>query len=129
MRNKTRSRLMTLTVFGIFIYFVVINIVNQTGLIGGNWVTINTNMMSNAPYIIGIALGFILLIKAVDTILNSILVCSFMGVFFSGLFYNLNTNGIWIDEIVSASFTITDLQFVIVLFWMMMGILIGLIKR
>lgn len=128
-KKKTRSRIMLLLFFGVFMFFIVINIINQSGLIGGDWTTINTTLINTTPYVIGIGLGFLLLIKAVSSMLSSILVGGLVGIFFSGLFYSLYIGNIWIDELISASFTITDLQTIVVIFWLFMGILIGLIKR
>jgi len=132
MRKKRRHQIMMYTLLGIAIYIIVMQMVKSTGDIGGDWDTISSTFMGALPHLFGISLGFVVLIKSQSkygTMYSSILPSGITGIFFAGLFYYLNTNNIWIDEIVTASFTITDLQTVVVLFWLFIGILVGLIRR
>lgn len=133
MRKKTRNRLIIIVFLAISIYLIVLNRIDQFGFIGGNWNTITNQLISYFPQIIGIALGFVLIIRDTGysgtTSGRLLLITGLEGVFFASLFYELNKDGIWIDEIITASFTITDLQIITVLFFLLLGILIGLIKR
>lgn len=132
MRKRQRHQIIIYTLLGIAIYIIVMQMVKTTGDIGGDWDTISSTFIGSLPHLFGIALGFVLLIKnqsRYGTMYSSILPSGITGIFFAGLFYYLNTNNIWIDEIVTASFTITDLQTVVVLFWLLIGILVGLIRR
>ena len=63
------------------------------------------------------------------TTMRIMLITGIIGVCISWLFFELNADGIWIDEIVTATFTITDLQMIVVMFSMLFGIVIGLTKR
>lgn len=132
MRKKQRHQIIMYTLLGVAIYIIIMQMVKTTGDIGGDWDTISSTFMGSLPFLFGISLGFVVLIKnqsKYGTIYSSILPSGIIGIFFAGLFYYLNTNNIWIDELINASFTITDLQTVVVLFWMFIGILVGLIRR
>jgi len=77
--------------------------------------------------------GFILIIKDVGKRNTStgrlFLLTAIVGVLFASLFYELNADSIWIDEIITASFTITDFQIIIILFFVLIGFIIGLYKK
>lgn len=124
---------MIVVFLAIAIYLIILNRIDQFGIIGGNWSTITNQITAYLPQIIGIALGFVLILRDVGysetTSGRLLLITGLEGVFFASLFYELNNDGIWIDEIITASFTITDLQIITVLFFLLLGIMIGLIKR
>ena len=133
MRKRTRQRLIIVVFIALAIYLIVLNQVDRIGIIGGEWNTITNQIVSYFPQLVGIVLGFILTIHDVGYSETSsarlFLITSVTGIFFASLFYELNNDGIWIDEIVTATFTITELQIITVLFFILLGLLIGLIKR
>lgn len=133
MRKQTRSKIIILLVVCFVIYLLLLNKVDQIGNMGGDWGIITTTITGYLPHIVGILLGFIFILKDVGNRSTStgrlFLLTSVVGILFSSLFYELNEDGIWIDEIVTASFTITDLQIVIILFFILIGIIVGLIKK
>ena len=133
MKKKTRSRIIILLFVSLAVYLLLLNRIDQLGSIGGNWDIITTTIIGYLPHLTGILFGFIFILKDLgdgDTSSGRLfLLTGIVGVFFSSLFYELNEDGIWIDEIVTASFTITDLQIVIILFFILIGIIIGLIKK
>lgn len=61
--------------------------------------------------------------------IETVLVCVMIGVGFAGLIGYMNTNGIFIDEYVTATLTITDLQTVFVLVWFFIGLIYGVVRR
>jgi len=133
MKKRTRQRLIILVFIALAIYFVILNQMGRIGILSGDWDAITAQMISYFPQLVGIALGFILILKDVGYSETSsarlLLLTGLEGIFFASLFYELNSDGIWIDELITASFTIGDLQFITVLFFLLLGILIGLIKR
>lgn len=133
MRKRTRQRLIIIIFIALAIYLIILNQVDRIDIIGGEWSTITNQITTYFPQLVGIVLGFILIIQDVGYSETSsarlFLLTGVTGIFFASLFYELNNDGIWIDEIVTASFTITDLQIIIVLFFILLGLLIGLIKR
>ena len=133
MKKKTRFKVIILLFVCLAVYLLLLNRIDQFNIIGGDWGTITTTMTSYIPQLVGILLGFILILKDVGNRNTStgrlFLLTSIVGVLFASLFYELNADSIWIDEIVTASFTITDLQIIIILFFILIGFIIGLIKK
>lgn len=133
MRKRTLNRVIILVFIAMAIYLVILNRIDIWGSIGGNWTLITNQILGYFPQIVGIGLGFILIIRdygySGTSTARLLLITGLEGIFFASLFYELYNDGIWIDEIVTASFTIGDLQFITVLFFLLLGILIGLIKR
>lgn len=133
MRKRTRNRLIFIIVIAMVIYLIVLNQIQLTNVIGGNWNTITNQLIGYLPQLIGIGLGFTLIIKdrgySETASGRLLLLMGLEGLFFASLFYELNSDSIWIDELITASFTITDLQIVTVLFFLLLGVIIGLIRR
>jgi hypothetical protein len=61
--------------------------------------------------------------------LETILTCALIGVGFAGLLGFMNTNGILVDEYITATLTITDLQTVVILAWVFVGVIVGVVRR
>lgn len=133
MKKKNRFRVIIVLFVCFAVYLLLLNRIDEFDIIGGEWGIIYTTMTGYMPQLVGILFGFILIIKDVGNRGTStgrlFLLTSIVGVLFASLFYELNADSIWIDEIVTASFTITDLQIVIILFFVLIGFIIGLIKK
>lgn len=61
--------------------------------------------------------------------IETALVCIMIGIGFSGLFGYWNTQGILIDEIVTASLTITDIQTGVLFLWAFLGVILGIVRK
>jgi len=133
MRKVTRYRIILLITIGLVVYLILLNQIDRLGVIGGNWTILTNQLIGYLPQLIGISLGFIFIIKDFGNYESStarmLLMTGFEGVFFASLFYELNNDGIWIDEIITATFTIADLQIIVIIFFILLGVLIGLIRR
>jgi len=134
MRKKKRRQFVLLTLLiGIVVFIVILNVINQGGYIGGEWTVITASFIEYLPPILGIGIGFTLLMRDSGnystTPIRMMIITGIIGVCFSWLFYELYIDGIWVDEIVTATFTITDLQIITIMFSLFYGVVIGLIKR
>ena len=134
MRKKKRRQYVLLTILiGIVVFIVILNVINQGGYIGGDWTAITASFIEYLPPILGIGIGFTLLMRDSGnystTPIRMMIITGIIGVCFSWLFYELYLDGIWVDEIVTATFTITELQIITIMFSLFYGVVIGLIKR
>ena len=133
MRKKRRQFVMLTLLIGIVVFIVLLNVIDQGGFVGGNWTVITASFIEYLGPLIGIGVGLTIMLRDAGnystTPMRIMLITSIIGVCLSWLFYELYLDGIWVDEIVTATFTITDLQIVVVMFSMLFGIVIGLVKR
>jgi hypothetical protein len=60
---------------------------------------------------------------------TTVLVCAMIGVGFAGLLGYMNTSGILVDEYLTATLTITDLQTTVILIWSIVGAIWGMLRR
>jgi len=130
--RKTQRKFLTVFAFiGIISAIIILNIVDQQNILGGDFTTMVNNSIGLIPQLFGIVLGIISLNRDYGnrTLYASIVIMGLIGIFISSLFYELNILGIWIDELITASFTITDLQFVVVLWALILGFMVGMIKK
>lgn len=61
--------------------------------------------------------------------LETVVVCIFIGIGFAGLLGYWNAQGILIDEYLTATLTITDLQTVVVVLWIFVGGILGVMRK
>lgn len=132
-KGKRRQRVVLTLLIGIVVFIVILNVINQGGLIGGDWTAIIASFIEYLPPIVGIGLGITILMRDEGnystTPIRMMIITGMIGVCVSWLFYELYIDSIWVDEIVTATFTITELQLITVLFSLFFGMAIGLIKR
>ena len=133
MRKKRKQRVVLTLLIGIVVFIIILNVIDQGNIVGGDWTVITASIMNYLAPLIGIGLGITIMLRDVGnystTPMRLMLMTGIIGVCISWLFFELNADGIWIDEIVTATLTITDLQIVVVMFSMLFGIVIGLVKR
>jgi hypothetical protein len=58
-----------------------------------------------------------------------ILTCLMIGIGFAGLFGYWNAQGIIVDEYITGSITITDLQTGVVFIWVIIGAILGVVTK
>jgi len=58
-----------------------------------------------------------------------VLVFLVLGLVTSMILWTLNDRGVLIDELVSGSISITDLQIVVIILWGMVGIIVAAVKK
>ena len=61
--------------------------------------------------------------------MNSVLTCTMIGIGFAGLFGYWNAQGIIVNEYITGTITITDLQTAIVLVWSIIGVILGVGRK
>ena len=132
-RKRRQSITIILVVIGISIFIILTNVVDRFGLIAGNFTIITDQLIDYLPSLIIMGFGFTILVRdtghSSTTPIRLMLITGLIGSALSGLFYELNLDSIWIDDVVTATFTITDLQVVIVIASLIAGMVIGLSKR
>lgn len=55
--------------------------------------------------------------------------CGMIGLLFAAIIQALYTRGILIDEMITGSITVPDLQSVIILVWIIVGVLLAVLRR
>ena len=58
-----------------------------------------------------------------------IFVCGILGVVFAIMLQLLNTAGILVDEFITASLTIREVQVIVIMFWFLLGIAISAMEE
>ena len=129
-RRKSNSLLKNFyVVISIPVIAVMLIIIFKNNLMTGQWDVISRNMIKVFPPVIGIVLSTYALFgykvrNDVKILAKSLFGC-LIGLFTSHLWYVLNDNGIWIDEILTATFPLVELQTLTVIWFTILGFLIG----
>lgn len=114
--------------FGIFV--VLILALSLQGVLGSNWTLVAQNvtpviiMLSVIGFIFGVAYG------GGGSLKTFIAVVSFgtVGVILDLVVENLYDNGILFDEFITGSITLPDVMSVILIFWTLLGIVVGVTR-
>ena len=129
--RKLRKNLFV--VLGIpFVIFILIYI-NASGIITDvDLDNVVSNLILVLPSLFGVLLSLYGLMvykpKKDILILTNTILGSLLGVFIAYLFNVLYINNIWLDDVITATFTINDLQFLTVIYCIVVGFLSGMMK-
>jgi len=112
------------------VFSVLVMVLALQGVAGSNWDTVAVNvtpvilLMSFIGFIVGMAYGGGGSLKTV------IAVVSFggVGIVLDVIFEHLYTQGILFDEYISGSITVPDVMSVILIFWTLLGIVVGVTR-
>lgn len=131
--NMKSLRKNMFVVLGIpFVIFILVYI-NMSGIITDvDLDNVIANLILILPPLFGMLLSLYGLMvykpKKDILILTSTILGSLLGVFTAYLFNVLYINNIWLDDVITATFTINDLQFLTVIYCIVMGFLSGMMK-
>ncbi len=102
----------------------------QTQTLEGNWNFITTHLIGIFVYLIFIGSGFIFIFnRSRTTMLSAVGICTIEGFMFAGLAHYLYTNNIWLDTVIQAPNTIEECMIILIIFWVIMGLIVGAFKN
>jgi hypothetical protein len=98
--------------------------------ISGNWNKLVSNMIYLFGWFLLTGISFILLYMNKSASMSvSILMCGVAGIGISGMIGELYNNGIYFDSVIDSTNTLSDIQTIIILIWLILGIVIGVIRN
>jgi len=119
-------------VVGIPFVILVLVYINNSGIITDvnlNNVISNLILVFPSLFLMLLSLYGLTIQKKKDVlILTNTVLGSLLGVFTAYLFSVLYTNNIWLDDVITATFTINDLQVLTVIYCIIVGFLSGVLK-
>ena len=129
--KKLRKNLFV--VLGIPFVIIILVYINNSGVITDvDLDNVISNLITVLPPLLGMLLSLYGLTvynaKKDILILTNTLLGALLGVFTAYLFNVLYTNNIWLDDVITATFTINDLQFLTVIYCIIIGFLSGMVK-
>jgi len=131
MRKKSAFRIMYI-IFAIVILIIFVGALTAYNVIPGNWNTVANHLINGIPYFIAIGLGFYWFVNRTTkrtSLLGDIMVCGTIGIGFAGLSNYLYLNNIWLDAYITVTNTIEEFMAVVIIIWMIIGFIIGAVKR
>ena len=133
MRKRTKDLLYPILTVVAFVVAIIIFMQLPNVFPSEDWTTMRNNFITIMPWLllfgIGIvSLGYIMTLGE-EYWTFPLLTCFVISIGMSMLLRTLYDQGIVIDEMVTGTITITDLQFIIILAWTVLGILLGVTKR
>jgi len=63
------------------------------------------------------------------SVVGDILICTIIGIMIAGIVNYLVTNGIWLDNYIQAGQTVSELMFIIVVVWVIIGLIVASARR
>lgn len=112
------------------VFSVLVMVLALQGVVGSNWDTVAVNvtpvilLMSFIGFIVGLAYGGGGSLKTVIAVVTF----GSVGIIVDVIFEHLYTQGILFDEYISGSITVPDVMSVILIFWTLLGIVVGVTR-
>lgn len=112
------------------VFSILVMVLALQGVVGSNWDTVAVNvtpvilLMSFIGFIVGLAYGGGGSLKTVIAVVTF----GSVGIIIDVIFEHLYTQGILFDEYISGSITVPDVMSVILIFWTLLGIVVGVTR-
>lgn len=126
-RKQSQRLAYVFIIFGAFA--VILNAIANNSNLGGDWSTVTTAYLGALPYLGILGVGLYFGVTGKSGFLGTALLFGILGIINAGLFNYLNTQAIWIDAYVNATTTITDIMLVTIILWLILGFILGAVKR
>lgn len=99
---------------------------------GSNWANINLGLVAVYPFLLSLAFGFFVFIRIGTGDLNgffAVPTSSGIGITVCMLLESLNTSGRIVDEFITGSVTLLDMQIITIIIFTLIGIVIAMANR
>ena len=131
MGRKSHEILMPIFAVVSFIIIVIIMLYLPQAYPNEDWATMRTDFIQLMPWTLMVILGFASLAKILSNRPNTAYVYTglagaLIGIGFAMLMHDFYTLGIFLDEFITGSITITDLQIVVLFICTFIGTILGI---
>jgi hypothetical protein len=124
-----RNRNIIYLILGIGFFIIVLNIIQSRNILSSEYYQITLWMTGLIPTLITIGMGFIYFRRGTSSLFGDIIISGVIGVGIAESVRYFYNNNIWFDTVITGSNTIEEYMVMIIFLWVLLGIIIGIIRR
>ena len=111
---------------GLMFVGIALYVLKSHNMVPGDWDLISNQYIALFPYLFFTCLGIVYIFKGnAMPIQTNILIGAMIGVGFSLLIQYYYDNNIWFDTVITGSNTLWEIQLLIVVIWVIVGVIKG----
>lgn len=114
---------------GLMFVGVVLYVIKSHNMVSGDWDLISNQYIAIFPYLFFTCLGIVYIFKSNEMpIQNNLIIGAMIGVGFSLLIQYYYNNNIWFDTVITGSNTLWEVQLLIIVLWVIVGVIKGSVR-
>jgi len=110
---------------GLALVAVILTMVNNQGWAIGDWDLINTELITMFTWLFALGIAIVYFMQSGLDTLRCILFSSMIGLSISVLIGYMYNNGIWFDTVIVGDNLLWEVQLIITIIWIIVGIIKG----
>ncbi len=110
---------------GLALISIIITMINNRGMLTGDWGLINTGLITMFTWLFALGVAIVYFLQGELDTLRCILFSSIIGISISMLMGYMYNNGIWFDTVIVGDNLLWEVQLIIVITWIIVGIIKG----
>ncbi len=110
---------------GLALVSIIITMINNRGMLTGDWGLINTGLITMFTWLFALGVAIVYFLQGELDTLRCILFSSIIGISISMLVGYMYNNGIWFDTVIVGDNLLWEVQLIIVITWIIVGIIKG----
>jgi len=124
-----RNRNIIYLILGIGFFMIVLNIIQDRNIISSEYYQITLWFTGLIPTLVTIGMGLVYFRRGTSSLFGDILISGLVGIGMAESVRYFYNNNIWFDAVITGSNTIEEYMFLIVFLWLIIGIIIGIVRR
>ncbi len=104
---------------------VIITMMNNQGMVTGDWDLINTEFITMFTWLFALGIAIVYFLQSGLDTLRCILFSAIIGISISVLIGYMYDNGIWFDTVIVGDNLVWEVQLIIMVTWIIVGIIKG----
>lgn len=110
---------------GLALASLVITMITNRGIVVGDWALINAELITMFTWLFALGIAIVYFLQSGLDTLRCILFSSIIGVSISVLIGYMYNNNIWFDTVIVGDNLLWEVQLIIVITWIIVGIIKG----
>ncbi len=110
---------------GLSLVAIIITMINNRGLVTGDWDLINAEFITMFTWLFALGVAIVYFLQSGLDALRCILFSSIIGISISVLIGYMYNNNIWFDTVIVGDNLLWEVQLIIVITWIIVGIIKG----
>jgi len=110
---------------GLALASVILTMITNRGIVVGDWALINAELITMFTWLFALGVAIVYFLQGGLDTLRSILFSSIIGISISVLIGYMYNNNIWFDTVIVGNNLLWEVQLIIVITWIIVGIIKG----
>ncbi len=114
---------------GLAVVSIILTMMNNNGTITGDWDLINSELITMFTWLFALGIAIVYFLQGGLSTMRCVLFSAIIGVSISVLIGYMYDNAIWFDTVIVGDNLLWEVQLIIVITWLIVGIIKGVVDN